>query len=156
MLALIIEYLCQVKSFLVLWKLLWEWGNFGSSQVRAYLKLMLHLHATPSLIHHHSGSRRPSSVFCPSSQTLPLVEPHHFDELNIEAKKVKFISWKSADVGELSQSYLAIELPQTVKSSSLQQPFLKLDLIYCFQFYLPGLTRRNMSKYWFKVYQRLH
>lgn len=51
-------------------------GNFGSSQVWAYLKLMLHLHLTPSIIHRHSGSRRPLSLFA-LALTLPLVEPHH-------------------------------------------------------------------------------
>lgn len=132
-------------------------GNFGSSQVWAYLKLMLHLHATPSLIHCHSGSQRPFSAFaqasCSHSASL---WAQSFDELNIAATW-KFISWKSADVWSWVRSVIPgyrID-SKMVKSSSLHQPFVSLDLTYCFQFYLPGIMRRKMSKCWCQVYQRL-
>ena len=91
---------CQIKSFPALWKLLWEWGNFGSCQVWAYLKLMLHLHATLSLPHplpfwlaEAFLSSYPGLAF---PRSLSFGAPS-FDELNIAAT-LKFMSWKSADV----------------------------------------------------------
>lgn len=45
-------------------------GDAGSNQLRAYLKLMLHLHATPSLFHCHSGSQRSFSAFARASCSL--------------------------------------------------------------------------------------
>lgn len=76
---------CQIKSFPCSLKVAVGVGNLGSSQVRAYLKLMLHLHATLSLIHCHSGLQRPFSAFAQAACSLPLFGPHHFDELNIAA-----------------------------------------------------------------------
>lgn len=64
-------------------------GNLGSSQVWAYLKLMLHLHATLSLIHCHSGSQRPFSAFAQASCSLaPSFRASSFDELNNAAKNL--------------------------------------------------------------------
>lgn len=79
--------------------LLWGGGGEpGWSQTRAYLKLILHLHATFSLIHCHSGSQKPSSAFFQAScaPPLPPFGPHQPDELNITATW-KFMSWKSTD-----------------------------------------------------------
>lgn len=61
-------------------------GKLGWSQTRAYLKLILHLHATFSLIYCHSGSQKPSSAFIQAScSPTPSIWAPSVDELNITA-----------------------------------------------------------------------
>lgn len=61
-------------------------GKLGSRQIWAYLKLMLHLHATLSLIRCHSGLQKPFSAFIQAScSPTPSLWAPSFDELNIAA-----------------------------------------------------------------------